>query len=85
MELKELFIGGFILFVLVVTALIFGVYMGVYSLEPNYSCATNLYDCSDFKSSSDAQVVFDFCNSRGRGDIHNLDADSDSLACEILP
>ena len=45
------------------------------------SCTSNIYNCSDFQSSADAQLCFDHCLPIA-GDIHALDADDDLLACE---
>jgi len=47
-------------------------------------CTNNAYNCDDFSSHAEAQSVYDYCLSLGKGDIHRLDADSDGLACESL-
>lgn len=44
-------------------------------------CSFNYYNCSDFSSHSEAQAVFDQCGGT-TNDIHDLDRDSDGLACE---
>jgi beta-lactamase superfamily II metal-dependent hydrolase len=49
------------------------------------SCASNLYNCTDFGSQHQAQACFDYCVSQGAGDIHRIDgADRDGRACETL-
>jgi hypothetical protein len=48
-------------------------------------CSGNLYNCSDFSTHAQAQACYNYCVSLGRGDVHRLDGDSDSLACESLP
>jgi len=48
-------------------------------------CSGNLYNCSDFSTHAQAQACYDYCVSQGRGDIHRLDGDNDSVACESLP
>lgn len=47
-----------------------------------YDCSSNVYNCGDFSSHSQAQAVFEACLP---GDIHALDRDGDGLACESLP
>ncbi|MCG2692623.1 thermonuclease family protein [Candidatus Parcubacteria bacterium] len=47
-------------------------------------CSYNAYNCSDFSTHAEAQSVFDYCGGI-TNDIHRLDADKDSLACESLP
>ncbi|MEK7151838.1 MAG: thermonuclease family protein [Patescibacteria group bacterium] len=49
-----------------------------------YSCATNLYNCSDFLTHMEAQSVYEACGGAGN-DVHKLDNDKDGLACESLP
>ena len=53
--------------------------------SPVCSCSGNLYNCSDFSTHASAQACYNFCQSVGRGDIHRLDGDNDSSACEDLP
>jgi len=45
-------------------------------------CSGNLYNCADFATTSEAQSCYDYCKSRGKGDVHCLDADDDGVACE---
>lgn len=47
-------------------------------------CSGNIYNCDDFSTQREAQECFDYCLSRGLGDIHKLDADNDGIACENL-
>ena len=49
-----------------------------------YSCAGNLYDCTDFSSHTEAQAVYEMCGG-ANNDVHNLDRDKDGDACESLP
>lgn len=49
------------------------------------SCASDLYNCSDFSTHSQAQSCFNYCVSQGYGDIHKLDQNNDGLACESIP
>jgi len=54
------------------------------SESSNYVCSSDYYNCGDFNSHSEAQAVFDYCKSQGKGDIHRLDHDSDNDPCENL-
>lgn len=45
------------------------------------SCSID-YNCPDFSSHTAAQTCFDYCKSKGYGDVHGLDRDDDNLACE---
>lgn len=47
-----------------------------------YECGYNAYNCSDFGTQAEAQAAFDYCVALGAGDIHRLDSDGDSVACE---
>lgn len=49
------------------------------------NCSTNFYNCSDFKSQTEAQEVFDYCLSITGYDVHKLDKDGDKKVCETLP
>ena len=46
-----------------------------------YDCSSDVYNCGNFTTQSEAQYVFDLC---GPGDIHQLDADGNGEACESL-
>lgn len=48
-----------------------------------YVCSSNIYNCADFNSHSEAQEAFEYCGASR--DIHDLDRDNDGLACEALP
>lgn len=52
-----------------------------------YVCNRNEYNCSDFPLSdgTTAQTVFEYCRDLNFGDVHDLDRDDDSLACENPP
>jgi len=49
-----------------------------------YICSSDYYNCGDFSKHSEAQAVYDYCKSQGKGDIHQLDRDDDGDACESL-
>lgn len=53
--------------------------------QGQYICDHDAYNCSSFATQAQAQAVLDYCESRGAGDIHGLDADHDGRACESLP
>jgi len=61
-------------------------YTIVYSnYASQYICTSDSYNCSDFESQEDAQLVYEYCLSETGTDIHRLDADNDGIACENLP
>lgn len=45
-------------------------------------CTANVYDCRDFRTQREAQACFESCQNRGNGDVHWLDGDDDTVACE---
>ena len=47
-------------------------------------CSGNLYNCSNFSTHEEAQSCFELCGGTPN-DIHDLDRDSDGIACEDLP
>ncbi len=47
-------------------------------------CNSNKYNCTDFKTQSEAQNVFETCGGTAN-DVHRLDSDGDGVACESLP
>jgi micrococcal nuclease len=49
-----------------------------------YTCAVNTYNCTDFSTHAEAQAAYEACGGVRR-DVHQLDADSDGVACESLP
>jgi len=49
------------------------------------SCSGNLYNCGDFATHAQAQACYDHCMMERGFDVHNLDADDDGQACELLP
>lgn len=51
--------------------------------QENYNCESNIYDCEDFSTQEEAQLVYRACGTAR--DIHYLDGDSDGVACEALP
>jgi len=52
------------------------------TLETQYDCSSDLYNCGDFDTQAEAQEVYDYC---GDDDVHNLDNDGDGEVCESLP
>ena len=47
-------------------------------------CSSNIYNCDNFLTHSEAQVCFEYCGGISN-DIHWLDGDDDGVACEALP
>jgi len=47
-------------------------------------CNKNAYNCTDFSTRLEAQVVYEKCGGTGK-DVHGLDGDGDGEACESLP
>ena len=44
------------------------------------------YNCTDFKTQSEAQMVYDRCKTKGKNmDVYGLDRDKDGKVCEALP
>lgn len=46
------------------------------------SCRTDRYNCADFETRNEAQELYECCMRKAGYDVHNLDRDSDGLACE---
>ena len=49
-----------------------------------YTCWRNAYDCSHFRTRAEAQAAYLACGGL-QNDVHHLDRDRDSWACERLP
>ena len=47
-------------------------------------CSSNVYNCSNFTTHTEAQDVFEACGGT-LNDVHRLDGDGDGTACESLP
>jgi len=47
-------------------------------------CSANIYNCADFSSHSEAQLTYEKCLDETGRDVHDLDRDSDGVACEAL-
>lgn len=47
-------------------------------------CSFNMYNCSDFSTHQKAQSTYEHCLSEVGYDVHDLDRDSDGVACEAL-
>lgn len=45
-------------------------------------CSANIYNCPDFATQDEAQKVYEECLQETGGDVHGLDGDNDSVACE---
>lgn len=54
------------------------------SLSGAFECAVNTYNCTDFTTRAEAQVVYESCGGVSH-DVHALDRDADGEACETLP
>ena len=46
------------------------------------SCRIDRYNCDDFKTRQEAREKYECCMQKVGYDVHNLDGDSDGLACE---
>ena len=46
------------------------------------SCRTDRYNCADFKTRRKAREKHECCMQKVGYDVHNLDGDSDGIACE---
>ena len=44
------------------------------------NCNEDIYNCADFTTQTEAQAVFDACET----DVHQLDKDGDGVVCEGL-
>jgi len=54
------------------------------NLPYDLDCSKNSYNCTDFKTQKEAQLVFEACGGTSN-DVHRLDSDGDGVACESLP
>ena len=70
--------GIFIIIVIFVGYLIFT------NSKSSYNSEYGDYDCSDFPTQAEAQIFFE-AEGGPLEDYHNLDRDSDGVACESLP
>lgn len=52
--------------------------------ESVHICSSNYYNCADFSTQAEAQVVMDYCMDKVGSDIHYLDGDKNGVACESL-
>ncbi len=46
------------------------------------SCRSDRYNCDDFKTRREARNKYECCMDKVGYDVHNLDGDSDGIACE---
>jgi len=51
--------------------------------DSEFNCGSNTYNCDDFETQSEAQIVFEECGGVNN-DVHQLDRDGNGLACESL-
>ena len=47
------------------------------------SCRSDRYNCADFKTRREARGLYECCMRKVGYDVHNLDGDSDGVACEF--
>lgn len=52
--------------------------------DSTYTCSSNKYNCSHFKTQAEATHVFELCGGTDN-DIHRLDGNKDGEVCETLP
>ena len=52
-------------------------------VSDQYNCYSNIYNCTDFSTHTEAQSVFESCGGT-TNDIHRLDGDNNGIACESL-
>tara|TARA_Y100000034_G_scaffold136916_1_gene217086 strand:+ start:13328 stop:14020 length:693 start_codon:yes stop_codon:yes gene_type:complete len=61
--------------------------LGLWGVEeepkPADECSSNIYNCGDFATRTEAQAMFELCGGV-ENDIHQLDGDGDGRACESL-
>lgn len=55
------------------------------SSEPTCNCSYNVYNCGDFPTQRTAQTCYEYCLRIAGYDVHILDNDQDSVACELNP
>ncbi|MFH1772737.1 MAG: thermonuclease family protein [Patescibacteria group bacterium] len=53
-------------------------------IKTQCECLFNKYNCADFKTHADAQLLFDCCGGV-KNDIHKLDGNKDGIVCKSLP
>lgn len=46
------------------------------------TCVDDILNCNSFRTQGEAQACLDQCKAQGLGDIHNLDNNSDGIACQ---
>ena len=47
------------------------------------SCRSDRYNCDDFETRRKARELYECCIKKVGYDVHNLDGDSDGVACEF--
>ncbi|MFZ2555846.1 MAG: thermonuclease family protein [Minisyncoccia bacterium] len=52
--------------------------------DSTYTCSSNKYNCSHFKTQAEATHVFELCGGTDN-DVHRLDGNKDGEVCETLP
>jgi len=58
--------------------------VSVATTSGGYDCSHNVYNCSSFKTQTEAQKAFEACGG-DTNDVHKLDNDKDGRICESLP
>lgn len=61
-----------------------GEVLGAKVVAGECDCSSNIYNCSDFGNHDEAQALFKCCIEKVGSDVHVLDTDDDSLACESM-
>lgn len=54
------------------------------NINDEIDCSSDIYDCNDFSDQEIAQITYKKCISEVGHDVHNLDKDSDGIACESM-
>ena len=52
--------------------------------SPECYCEENMYDCKDFSSQAEAQALYDCCREKTGRDVHLIDGDNNSHACDRI-
>ena len=58
---------------------------GSTSSSPACSCIGDIENCDSFANRTEIEACFNYCQSVGAGDVHDLDRDDDGIACEENP
>ena len=47
-------------------------------------CSYNKFDCGDFETQKETQLIYERCLETEGYDVHHFDGDGDGIACEAL-